>query len=91
MNERSAIIEIEKRDGEYRIELRDRGSGETIGRWSVEGATASGMPYKHVCKLRLPEGEPTVEVDDAGGRIVLRTDGRTCYRHELPAPVAIAH
>lgn len=90
MTKRSAVIEIEKRGGEYRVELRDQETGTPIDSWLVEGITASATPYKHVCKLRLPsECEPTIDVEtDGNGRIVLRADGRACYRHELPTAVA---
>lgn len=88
MTKRPAVIEIEKRGGEYRVELRDQETTAVIDSWLVEGATVSETPYKHVCKLRLPQ-ESTVYLDaDDSGRIVLRADGRTCYRHELPTPIA---
>ena len=89
MMERPAVIEIEKRGGEYRIELRDQGTGAPIDSWLVEGVTGSTAPYKHVCKLRLPVDEPVIDLEaDDNGRITLRADGRTCYRHELPTAIA---
>lgn len=91
MMERPAVIEIEKHDGSYRIELRERETGRSLGSRTLESTEATETPYKHVCKLRLPvDGEPTIDVesDDHGARIVLRTSDRTCYRHSLPTPTA---
>lgn len=90
MIERSAIIEIEKRDGAYRIELRERDTGRSLGSRTLEGVDTPETAYKHVCKLHLPAGvEPTIDVESEAGevRIVLRTAERTCYRHALPTPI----
>ncbi|WP_162994020.1 hypothetical protein [Halalkalicoccus subterraneus] len=91
MMERPAVIEIERRDGAYRIELSERETGRSLGTRTFERTEATETPYKHVCKLRLPvESEPTIDIesDNEGDRIVLRTAERTCYRHALPTPVA---
>ncbi|MDL5361468.1 hypothetical protein [Halalkalicoccus sp. NIPERK01] len=91
MTEIPAIIEIEKRDGEYRIELRERETGTSIESRTLDGAD-DGRAYKHVCKVRLPaEGEATIDLDRVEDRIVLRAEDRTCYRHRLPTPVSAAH
>lgn len=90
MSQRNAVVEIEKRDGAYRVELLDRETGAAIDDAVVDGIDASETPYKHVCKVRLPDGaEPRIglEAGDAP-RVVLRAAGRTCYRHELPTPLA---
>ena len=91
MMERPAIIEIEKREGSYRVELREHETGRSLGSRTLGGIEASRMTYKHVCKVRLPIGdEPTIDVESGGCRahIVLRTPDRTCYRHSLPTPLA---
>lgn len=91
MMERPAIIEIEKHDGSYRVELRERETGRSLGSRTLGNVEAPETTYKHVCKVRLPAGgKPTIDVepDDRGARIVLRTPDRTCYRHSLPTHTA---
>lgn len=91
MTEIPAIIEIEKRGREYRIELRERETGASIESRTVDGVD-DGQAYKHVCKVRLPaEGEATIDLEHAEDRIVLRAEDRTCYRHRLPTPVSAAN
>lgn len=95
MRERAAVIEIEKRTtGEYRVELRDRGTERAICSAVIDGSNASETAYKHVCKVRVPaESEPTIglESDRGEDRVVLRANGQTYYRHELPTPVSVAN
>lgn len=86
MMKRSAIIEIEKREEEYRVELRDQETGEAIDSRHLDRTGDSNAPYKHVCKVSLPEeGEVTISFEEGG--IVLRSGDRVFYRHELPTPV----
>lgn len=87
----NAVVEIEKRDGAYRVELLDRRTGTAIDDAVVDGVDAVETPYKHACKVRLPDGaEPRIGLESGGDRaqVVLRAAGRTCYRHELPTPLA---
>ncbi len=87
MMDRAAVVEIERRDDVYRVELRDRETGAAIDDAVIDDVDGSTGAYKHVCKVRLPaEGEPRISLESDTGetRIVLRAGGRTCYRHELP-------
>ncbi|MEM4780682.1 MAG: hypothetical protein QXG03_03855 [Halalkalicoccus sp.] len=90
MTKRAAVIEIERQGGTYRVELRDRETGETIARRAVGGSGGPRTPYKHVCKLRVPVEETDIGIETVSGEIVLRADGRTWYRHELPTPAVAA-
>lgn len=86
MTNRPGVVEIESREGSYRVELRDLETDARIDDAIVDGDATGEATYKHVCKVRLPEGaEPRIDLEPGDTpRVVLRADGRTWYRHELP-------
>lgn len=91
MTNRSGVVEIESREGDYRIELRDLETDARIDDAVVDGDVTTETTYKHVCKVRLPDGdEPRIDIESGSdrARVVLRAGGRTWYRHELPTPLA---
>ncbi|MFC6904011.1 hypothetical protein [Halalkalicoccus tibetensis] len=90
MTNRSGVVEIEKRDGDYRVELRDLETDARIDEALVDGDSTAETTYKHVCKVRLPDDEPRIDLESGNdrARVVLRAAGRTCYRHELPTRLA---